>query len=67
MFIVLDLIFLQVKFHICSELWGLREPRDRESYTLNDITNKYIYNAFLMIYLSLLLLLFFHILVLQRS
>ena len=36
-----------------------------ESYPTNDIPNKYIYDAFLMIYLSILL--FFHFLVVQRS
>ena len=41
--------------------------RGRESYPPNDITNKYIYDAFLMIYLSILLLLFLKSLVLQRS
>ena len=39
----------------------------RESYPTNDIPNKYIYDAFLMIYLSILLLLFFHFLVPQRT
>ena len=39
--------------------------RGRESYPTNDIPNKYIYDVFLMIYLSILLL-FLYILVLQR-
>ena len=38
----------------------------RESYPSNDIANKYIYDAVLMIYLSILLLLFFHFLVLNQ-
>ena len=38
----------------------------RESYPTSDIPYKYIYDAFLMIYLSILML-FFHFLVLQRS
>ena len=38
-----------------------------ESYPTSEIPNKYIYDAFLMIYLSILLLLFFHFLALQRS
>ena len=38
-----------------------------ESYSTSQIPNKYIYDALLMIYLSILLLLFFHFLVLQRS
>ena len=37
-----------------------------KSYSSNDITNKYIYDALLIICLSILLLLFFHFLVLQR-
>ena len=44
----------------------LNMPAICESYPTNDIPNKYIYDAFLMIYLSILLLLFFHFLVLQR-
>ena len=39
----------------------------REFFQPNGITNKYIYDAFLMIYLSILLLLFLKSLVLQRS
>ena len=42
------------------------ETGGRESYTTSDIPYKYIYDAFLMIYLSILLF-FFHLLVLQRS
>ena len=38
----------------------------RESYPTNDIPNKYIYDAFSMIYLSILLL-FFHFSVIQTS
>ena len=45
---------------------GAEGAGGRESYPTNDIPNKYIYNAFLMIYLSISLL-FFHFLVLQRS
>ena len=37
-----------------------------ESYSISEITNKYIYDAFLMIYLSTSLL-FFHVMVPQRS
>ena len=37
-----------------------------ESYATSEIPNKYIYDAFLMIYLSILLL-FFHFFVLQVS
>ena len=44
---------------------GTEGAGGRESYPPNDITN--IYDAFLVIYLSVLLLLFFHFLVLQRS
>ena len=40
--------------------WGF------ESYPTSGISNKYIYDGFLMIYLSILLL-FFHFLALQRS
>ena len=39
---------------------------DSESFPTNDIPNKYIYDAFLMIY-DAILLLFFDFLVLQRS
>ena len=46
---------------------GAEGAGSREFFQPNDITNKYIYDAFLMIYLSILLLLFFHFLVLQRS
>ena len=67
MFIVFDQIFLQVTFQICCYLGQLRELGNRDFYTPSDITNKYIYDAFLMIYLSIVLLLFFHFLVLQRS
>ena len=38
-----------------------------ESYATSEIPNKYIYDAFLMIYLSILSLLFFHFFVLQVS
>ena len=38
-----------------------------EFYPTSEIPNKYIYDGFLMIYLSILLLLFFHFLLLQRS
>ena len=38
-----------------------------ESYPTSAIRNKYIYNGFLLIYLSILLLLFFPFLELQRS
>ena len=38
-----------------------------ESYPTSEISNKYIYDAFLMIYLPILLMLFFYFLVLQRS
>ena len=37
------------------------------SYSTSEIPNKYIYDAFLMTYLPILLLLFFHFLALQRS
>ena len=36
---------------------GVEEVRSRESYPTNDIPNKYICDAFLMIYLSVLLFL----------
>ena len=39
----------------------------RESYPPNDITNKYIYDVFLMIYIFISLLLLFHFLVLEMS
>ena len=41
--------------------------KGREPYPPNDITNKYIHDSFSMIYLSILLLLFFHFLVPQKS
>ena len=47
---------------------GTEEAGGCESYQTIEIRSKYIYDAFLMIYLSiLLLLLFFHYLVIQRS
>ena len=46
-------------------MWTVR-GEDRESYPTNDIPNKYIYDAFSMIYLSILLL-FFHFSVIQTS
>ena len=46
---------------------GTEGAAGSESYPSNDITHKYIYDAFLMIYLSILLWLFFHFPVLQRS
>ena len=46
---------------------GVEGTEGRESYPPSDITDKYIYDAFLMICLSNLLLLFFHFLVLQNS
>ena len=46
---------------------GTEGARGHESYPPNDVTNKHVYDAFLMIFLSILLLLFFHFLVLQRS
>ena len=46
---------------------GTEGAGDCESYPHKDITNKYIYDAFLMICLSILLLLFFHFLVMQMS
>ena len=39
---------------------GAKGARGFESYRTSQILNKYIYGAFLMIYLSILLLLFFH-------
>ena len=47
--------------------FGTEGAGGSESYPPNDITNRYIYDAFLIIYLSVLLFLFFHFLVLQRS
>ena len=45
---VLDQIFLQVRFQICCYLWG------QWPGAVNlDKSNKYIYDAFLMIYLSI--------------
>ena len=66
LFIVLDCIFLHARCQICCYLWG---PRGSGAVNLtqptNVIPNKYIYDAFLVIYLSILLLLFFKVLVLQ--
>ena len=45
---------------------GAEGTRGRESYPNNHISNKYIYDGFLMIYLTILFL-FFRFLVLQRS
>ena len=56
-------------FQVCLLLLGsegFEGSRGRTSHPTNDIPNKYIYDAFSMIYLSILLLLF-HFLVLQRS
>ena len=39
--------------------FGTESAGDHESYPINDISNKYIYDALLMIYLSILLLLLF--------
>ena len=48
--------------------FGTESAGDHESYPIIDISNKYIYDALLMIYLSiLLLLLFFHFLVPWRN
>ena len=38
--------------------FGVKEAGEREYYPTNDIPNKYIFDTFLMIYLSILLLLF---------
>ena len=46
---------------------GAEGAGDFESYTTSEIPNKDIYDAFLMIYLLILLLLFFHFLALYRS
>ena len=46
---------------------GTERAGGHESYPPNDVTNKHVYDAFLMIFLSILLLLFFHFLVIQRS
>ena len=59
---------LNIITHKISDLLlplGTEGAWDRESYLPNDITNKYIYDALLIIYLSILL--FFHFLVLQKS
>ena len=50
---------MQVRFQICCYLWGTEGARGRESYSPSDIINKYIYDAFLMIDLSILFLLYF--------
>ena len=55
LFFVFDWIFLQVRFQIYSYLWGAT------LYPMN------IYDAFLIIYLPILLLFFFHFLLLQRT
>ena len=49
---------------------GVERPEgagDCESYPTSEIPNIYIYDAFLMIYLPILLMLLFYFLVLQRS
>ena len=46
---------------------GAEEAGDFEPYLTSEIPSKYIYDAFSMIYLSILLLLFSHFLALQRS
>ena len=59
---------LNIFTHKISDLLlplGTEGAWDRESCLPNDITNKYIYNALLIVYLSILL--FFHFLVLQKS
>ena len=61
LFFVLDCIFLQVRFQICCYLWGPTGPVYPMIYPIN------ISDAFLIIYSSILLLLFFHFLELQRT
>ena len=46
---------------VAEETW------DFETYPTSEITKKYIYDSFLMIYLSISFLLFFRFLELQRS
>ena len=62
MFIVLD----KSKISDLLSPLGNEGAGSRKCYPPSDITNKYIYDTFLMIYLSILLLLFFNFLVLQR-
>ena len=64
---VLDWIFLQVRPQICCYVWWAKRPGLWILiYPTNDIPNKYIHDAFLMIYLCILLL-FFHFLVFHRT
>ena len=60
------ILFFVFRLNICtSKVLNLLLPLGAkgaggfESYTISEIPNKYIYDAFLMIYLSILLLLFF--------
>ena len=46
---------------------GTEETRGFEPYPTRQISNKCIYDVFLMIYLSILLLLFFHFLTLLKG
>ena len=50
-FLFLGWIFLQVKLQLCCCVWGLRGPQGLWSYPTSQVTNKYIYDAFLIIYL----------------
>ena len=47
--------------------FGTESAGDHESYPINDISNKYIYDALLMIYLSILLLLLFFLVLLRNQ
>ena len=64
MFLGRDFFFYSSWRYLLLHLGG-EGAGGRESYPPNDISNKYIYDGFLMIYLSILLLLFFYFLVLQ--
>ena len=58
-FLFLDWIFCASKVLDLVLPLGAKGARGFESYTTSEIPNKYIYDAFLMIYLSILLLLLF--------
>ena len=67
LFFVFRLNMFTVQVSYLLLLLGAEGAWGYESDPTSEIPNKYTYDDFLMIYLSILLLLFFHFLALQRS
>ena len=68
------ILFFVLRLNICISKvlnlllpLGVKGARGFESYTTSEIPSKYIYDAFLMIYLSILMLLFFYLFVTSKE